>query len=56
MSRRHTPTALSSDAKFAWCSTRDAAGKGKFMDVDYLAVATAMPAAIRSATAIMEGL
>jgi len=43
------------DAKFAWCSTRDAAGKGKFMDVDYRAVAKAMPAAIRSATAIMEG-
>ncbi len=43
------------EAKFAWCSTRDAAGKGKFMDVDYRAVAKAMPAAIRSATAIMEG-
>jgi iron(III) transport system substrate-binding protein len=43
------------DAKFAWCSTRDTAGKGKFMDVDYQSVAKAMPQAIRSATAIMEG-
>ena len=43
------------DQKFAWCPTRDATGKGKFMAVDYTAVAHAMPAAIRSATAIMEG-
>jgi len=40
---------------FAWCSARDAAGRGKFMDVDYRAVAKAMPAAIREATAILEG-
>ena len=43
------------EAHFAWCSARDAAGKGKFMDVDYRAVAKAMPQAIRSATAILEG-
>ncbi|HEX3355625.1 MAG TPA: extracellular solute-binding protein [Tepidisphaeraceae bacterium] len=43
------------DAKFAWCSTRDMAGKGKFMDVDYEAVAAAMPTAIRQATAEIEG-
>ncbi|MDB5289504.1 MAG: transporter substrate-binding protein, partial [Phycisphaerales bacterium] len=27
------------EAKFAWCSTREVAGKGKFMEVDYHAVA-----------------
>ena len=43
------------DAKFAWCSTRQAAGHGKFMAVDYHAVAKAMPGAIRNATSIMEG-
>lgn len=40
---------------FAWCSTRDTTGKGHFMDVDYHAVAKVMPAAIREATAILEG-
>lgn len=43
------------DAKFAWCSTRQAAGHGKFMTVNYHAIAKAMPAAIRNATSIMEG-
>jgi iron(III) transport system substrate-binding protein len=43
------------DAKFAWCSTRDASGHGKFMSVDYGDVARTMPIAIRSATAILEG-
>ena len=43
------------DAKFAWCSTRDMSGHGKFMVVDYHSVAKAMPGAIRSATAILEG-
>jgi len=43
------------DAKFAWCSTRQTSGHGKFMTVNYQAVAKAMPAAIRSATSIMEG-
>ena len=43
------------DEKFAWCSTRDAAGKGRFMDVDYHAVATRMPGAIRRATSLLEG-
>lgn len=43
------------DAKFAWCSTRQASGHGKFMTVDYHGVARAMPAAIRNATSIMEG-
>lgn len=43
------------EAKFAWCSARDAESKGRFMNVDYAAVAKAMPAAIREATAIMEG-
>jgi iron(III) transport system substrate-binding protein len=43
------------EAKFAWCSTRDVEGKGKFMMVDYPAVAKAMPGAIRSATVLMEG-
>jgi iron(III) transport system substrate-binding protein len=42
-------------AKFAWCSSRDGAGKGKFMVVDYDDVAKAMPTAIRSATEIIEG-
>jgi len=42
-------------AKFAWCSSRDGAGKGKFMVIDYDAVARAMPVAIRSATGIIEG-
>lgn len=42
-------------AKFAWCSTRNASGHGRFMKVDYAAVAKAMPSAIRSATAILEG-
>lgn len=42
-------------AKFAWCSTRDAEGHGKFMDVDYRAVAHEMPVAIRRADGIMEG-
>ena len=42
-------------AKFAWCSTRAASGHGKFMIVDYAAVAKTMPAAIRSATSILEG-
>jgi iron(III) transport system substrate-binding protein len=40
---------------FAWCSTRDALGHGRFTKVDYITVAKAMPAAIRSATAILEG-
>ena len=43
------------EAKFAWCSTRDVAGKGRFMRVDYRAVAKQMPAAIRAGTAILEG-
>jgi iron(III) transport system substrate-binding protein len=43
------------DAKFAWCSVRDASGKGKFMKVDYTAVAHTMPAAIRAATFDLEG-
>lgn len=43
------------DGKFAWCSTRDAAGKGRFMDVDYHAVAVRMPSAIRRATSLLEG-
>ena len=43
------------DAKFAWCSTRDTSGKGRFMQADYRAVARQMPAAIRAATAILEG-
>lgn len=43
------------DAKFAWSSTRNAAGHGRFMKVDYAAVARTMPSAIRSATAILEG-
>jgi iron(III) transport system substrate-binding protein len=43
------------DARFAWCSARDLNGHGKFMPVDYLAVAAAMPGAIRNATAILEG-
>jgi iron(III) transport system substrate-binding protein len=43
------------DAKFAWCSARDANSKGKFMDVDYHAIADAMPNAIRQATAEIEG-
>lgn len=42
-------------AKFAWCSTRAASGHGRFMTVDYAAVAQTMPAAIRSATSILEG-
>ena len=42
-------------AKFAWCSARDPAGKGKFMPVDYAEVAKAMPAAVRRATALLEG-
>jgi len=41
--------------KFAWCSTRDAAAKGRFMNVDYRAVAREMPAAVRRATAILDG-
>ena len=43
------------DAKFAWCSVRNAGNKGKFMDVDYEKVAKAMPADIRRATAILDG-
>jgi 2-aminoethylphosphonate transport system substrate-binding protein len=43
------------DAKFAWCSARDASGHGKFMTVDYRAVALRMPMAIRSATALLDG-
>lgn len=43
------------DKQFAWCSTRDAAGRGRFMDVDYHAVAREMPGAIRRATSIVEG-
>jgi iron(III) transport system substrate-binding protein len=43
------------DAKFGWCSARAATGHGKFMPVDYPAVAAAMPAAIRRATATLEG-
>jgi iron(III) transport system substrate-binding protein len=43
------------DAKFAWCSARDASGHGKFMAVDYPAIARTMPTAIRSATALLEG-
>ncbi len=38
------------DAKFAWCSARDAQSKGKFMDVDYHSIAEAMPAAISQAS------
>ena len=43
------------DAKFAWCSARDTSHSGKFMKVDYGAVAKRMPEAIRTATAILEG-
>jgi iron(III) transport system substrate-binding protein len=43
------------DAKFAWCSARDPDGKGKFMDVDLHAAASAMPAAIRQSTSTLEG-
>ncbi len=43
------------DARFAWCSTRDAAGHGRFMDVDYAKVAEAMPGAVQRATSLMEG-
>ena len=43
------------EAKFAWCSTRNSTGKGRFMKVDYAAVSRAMPAAIRDATSILEG-
>ncbi len=43
------------DANFGWCSTRDTSGHGKFMTVDYRAVAKTMPMAIRSATSILEG-
>ena len=43
------------EAKFAWCSSRDASAHGKFMAVDYQAVAKTMPTAIRSGTAILEG-
>jgi iron(III) transport system substrate-binding protein len=43
------------DAHFAWCSTRDTSGKGKFMKIDYPVVARAMPLAIREGTAILEG-
>jgi iron(III) transport system substrate-binding protein len=43
------------DAKFAWASTRDAAMPGKVIKIDYEATAKAMPAAIRRATAILEG-
>ena len=42
-------------AKFAWCSTRDGDSHGKFMAVDYRAVAKMMPTAIREGTAILEG-
>jgi iron(III) transport system substrate-binding protein len=43
------------DAKFAWCSSRNPAGKGKFMRVNYAAVARAMPRAIQDATYILDG-
>ena len=43
------------DEKFAWCSTRDVPGHGRFMAVDYHAVAARMPSAIRRATALLEG-
>jgi iron(III) transport system substrate-binding protein len=43
------------DAKFAFCSARDTNLKAKFMDIDYHAVAKAMPSAIRAATSILEG-
>ena len=43
------------DRKFAWCSTRDTSGKGRFMNVDYQAVARQMPQAVRRATNILEG-
>jgi len=43
------------DAKFAWCSCRDSGDKGKFMEVDYHAVANAAPMAIQRATATLEG-
>jgi iron(III) transport system substrate-binding protein len=43
------------EAHFAWCSARDMAGKGKFMKIDYHAVARQMAAAIRAGTAILEG-
>ena len=42
-------------AKFAWCSSRDTRGKGKFMTVNYREVARQMPAAIRRATSLLEG-
>lgn len=43
------------DAHFAWCSARDAQPPGRFMQVDYEAVARGMPEAIRRATALAEG-
>ncbi len=44
------------DAKFGWCSARDASGQtGKFMKLDYHGVAAIMPDAIRRSTAILEG-
>ena len=42
-------------AKFAWCSSRDTKGKGKFITVDYGGVARQMPASIRRATSLLEG-
>src|SRR5205823_4117257 len=35
------------DKKFAWCSTRQSSGKGRFMDVDYRIVAQRTSEAIR---------
>jgi iron(III) transport system substrate-binding protein len=43
------------DGKFAQGSTREVGGTGKFMQVDLPTVAHAMPAAIRKATAILDG-
>ena len=44
------------DAHFAWCSARSpSAAAGRFMQVDYEAVAGKMPAAIRRATTLLEG-
>ena len=41
--------------RIAFCSARDSNMKAKFMDIDYHAVAKAMPAAIRAATMILDG-
>ena len=41
-------------AHFAWCSARNPAAAGRFLRVDYAAVAHAMPIAIRRATNLLE--